>query len=119
MSKKMQEIKTLVSENVDVCKNGQISYVVHAFRAISMFVNGRMHMIKIKCLKNLMNFKMRPEMAPGRGQNRLQGSLSAKNFFFRPEGCSNKPNAVPISRSIWKEVLLFLIPHESQSIDAF
>ena len=30
---------------------------------------------------------------PGRGQNRSRGSPSSKNFFFRPEGYSNKPNA--------------------------
>ena len=29
----------------------------------------------------------------GLGKNRSRGSLSSTNFFFRPEGYSNKPNA--------------------------
>ena len=35
------------------------------------------------------------------------GSPSSTNFFFRPEGYSNKPNANQWSRSIWDEVLFF------------
>ena len=34
--------------------------------------------------------QIRPWADPGRGQNRSQGSPSSKNFFFRPEGFSNK-----------------------------
>ena len=30
---------------------------------------------------------------PVRGKNRSRGSTSSRNFFFRPEGYSNKPNA--------------------------
>ena len=30
---------------------------------------------------------------PGWGKNRSRGSPSSTNFFFRPEGYSNKPNA--------------------------
>ena len=37
--------------------------------------------------------KIRPGADLGRGKNRSRGSPSSKNFFFRPEGCSNKPNA--------------------------
>ena len=45
-----------------------------------------------------------------------RGSPSSTNFFFRLEDCSNKPNA---SRSMWEEVLLFLVPFRSQIFDAF
>ena len=34
-----------------------------------------------------------PGANPGRGQNRSRGSPSSRNFFFRPEGYSDKPNA--------------------------
>ena len=34
-----------------------------------------------------------PGADPGRGKNRSGGSPSSGNFFFRPEGYSNKPNA--------------------------
>ena len=34
-----------------------------------------------------------PGADPGRGKNRSQGSPSLRNFFFRPEDYSNKPNA--------------------------
>ena len=37
--------------------------------------------------------QIRPGADPGRGQNRSRGSPFSKNFFFRPEGYSNKPNA--------------------------
>ena len=37
--------------------------------------------------------QIRPGADPGRGKNRSRGSPSSKNFFFRPEGYSNKPNA--------------------------
>ena len=37
--------------------------------------------------------QIRPGVDPGRGKNRSQGSPSLGNFFFRPEGHSNKPNA--------------------------
>ena len=48
-----------------------------------------------------------------------RGSPSSKNFFFRPEGYSNKPNAKLWSRSICEEVLLFLVSFGSQIFDAF
>ena len=47
------------------------------------------------------------------------GSPSSKYFCFRPERYSNKPNAYQWSRSIWKEVLLFLVSSGSQIFDAF
>ena len=47
------------------------------------------------------------------------GSPSFRNFFFRPEGYSDKPNAYQWSRSMWEEVLLFLVPFRSQIFDAF
>ena len=34
-----------------------------------------------------------PGADPGRGKNRSQGSPSLRNFFFRPEDYSTKPNA--------------------------
>ena len=37
--------------------------------------------------------QIRPGEDPGRGKNRSRGSPSSGNFFFRPEGYSNKPNA--------------------------
>ena len=37
--------------------------------------------------------QIRPGADPGRGKNRSGGSPSSGNFFFRPEGYSNKPNA--------------------------
>ena len=37
--------------------------------------------------------QIRTGVDPGRGKNRLRGSPSSKNFFFRPEGYSNNPNA--------------------------
>ena len=37
--------------------------------------------------------QIRPGADPGRGKNRSRGSPSSGNFFFRPEGYSNKPNA--------------------------
>ena len=55
--------------------------------------------------------------AQGRGQNRSWGSSSSNNFFFRPEGFSNKPNAYDLAA--WGEVfLLLLVPFKIQ-IDAF
>ena len=47
------------------------------------------------------------------------GSPSSTNFFFRLEGYSNKPNEWQWSRSIWDEVLFFLVPFRSQIFDAF
>ena len=49
------------------------------------------------------------------GQRR---TLFPKNFF-RPKGYGNKPNAKQLSRSIWEEVLLFLVSLRSQIFDAF
>ena len=37
--------------------------------------------------------QIHPGADPGRGQIRSGGSPSSKNFFFRLEGYSNKPNA--------------------------
>ena len=37
--------------------------------------------------------QIRPGADPGWGKNRSRGSPSSGNFFFRPEGYSNKPNA--------------------------
>ena len=37
--------------------------------------------------------QIHPGANPGRGQNRSRGSPSARNFFFIPEGYSDKPNA--------------------------
>ena len=37
--------------------------------------------------------QIRPGADPGRGKNGSRGSPSSGNFFFRPEGYSNKPNA--------------------------
>ena len=37
--------------------------------------------------------QINPGLDPGRGKIRLWGSPSLKNFFFRLEGYSNKPNA--------------------------
>ena len=36
--------------------------------------------------------QIRPGADPGRGKNRSRGSPPSRNFFFRPEGYSNKPN---------------------------
>ena len=71
-------------------------------------------------LQALLFFGQRRQgVDPGRGQNRSRGSPSSKNFFFRPESYSNKPNAYQWSRSIWKEVLLFLVSFGSQIFDVF
>ena len=61
---------------------------------------------------------------PSRGgsrrcKNRSRGSPSSRNFFFRLEGYSNKPNTKQWYRSIWEEVLLFFFPFRSQIFDAF
>ena len=37
--------------------------------------------------------QIRPGADPGRGKNRSRGSPSSGNFFFRPEGYRDKPNA--------------------------
>ena len=37
--------------------------------------------------------QIRPGADPGRGKNKSRGSPSSKNFFFRPEGYNDKPNA--------------------------
>ena len=63
--------------------------------------------------------QIRPGADPGRGKNRSRGSPSSGNFFFRPEGYSNKPNAKQWSRNMWEEVLLFLVPFRIQIFDAF
>ena len=63
--------------------------------------------------------QIHPGADPGRGQNRSQGSPSSRNFFLRPEGYSDKPNGQQWSRSMWEEVLLFLVPFRSQIFDAF
>ena len=63
--------------------------------------------------------QIRPWADPGRGQNRSWVSPSSKNFFFRPEGYSNKPNAQQWSKSMWEEVLLYLVSFGSQIFDAF
>ena len=36
--------------------------------------------------------QIRPGVDPGRGKNRSRGSPSSRNFFFRLEGYSDKPN---------------------------
>ena len=41
-----------------------------------------------------------------------------KKNFFRTEGYSNKQNAWQWFRSMWEEVLLFLVPFRSQIFDA-
>ena len=38
------------------------------------------------------------------------GVPSAKDFFFRLEGYSHKPNAWQWSKSMWEKALLFLVP---------
>ena len=48
--------------------------------------------------------QIRPGADPGRGQNRSRGSPFSKNFFFRPEGYSNKPNA-----SQWSRIFIYLL----------
>ena len=47
------------------------------------------------------------------------GPLFQKNFFFRPKGNINKPNAQQWSKSMWEQVLLFLAPFGIQNFDAF
>ena len=55
-------------------------------------------------------------------QGRVQGGAkigqwglpSQKDFFFRFEGYSNKPNTWEWSKSIWEEAFLFLVPFWSQ-----
>ena len=59
-----------------------------------------------------------PGADPGPGKNRSWGSPSSRNFF-RPEGYSDKPNSWQWPRSMWEEVLLFLVPFRSQIFDAF
>ena len=53
-----------------------------------------------------------PRADPGRAK--IRGSPSSRNFFFRPEGYSDKPNAYQWSRIMWEEVLLFLVPFRGQ-----
>ena len=60
-----------------------------------------------------------PGADPGRGKNGSRGSPSSRNFFFKPEGYSNKPNAWQWLGSMLEEVLLFLFPFRSQIFDAF
>ena len=55
-------------------------------------------------------------------QGQLQGGAKIghglpffNELFFRPEGYSNKPNAKQGLRSMWDEVLLFLVPFRSQN----
>ena len=36
--------------------------------------------------------QIRPGADLGRGKNRSRGSLSSRNFFFKPDGYSDKPN---------------------------
>ena len=48
-------------------------------------------MVPYKCC--LFFSQIRPGVDPGRGKNRSRGSPSLRNFFFRPEGYSNKLNA--------------------------
>ena len=55
----------------------------------------------------------------GRAKKGHGGSTSPKNFFFKLEGYSNKPNAKQLSTSIWEEVLLFLVSFRSKIFDAF
>ena len=47
------------------------------------------------------------------------GVPSPKDFFFRLEGYSNKPNAWQWSKSLWEEALLVLVPFWSQIFDTF
>ena len=47
------------------------------------------------------------------------GSPSSKNFFSRPEGYSNKPNAQQWSKSMWEQVLMCMAPFGSQIFDDF
>ena len=64
--------------------------------------------------------QMRPGADPGRGKIWSKGGpVLYKTFFFRPEGYSNKPIAKQVSRSIWEEVLLFLVSFGIQIFDAF
>ena len=42
-----------------------------------------------------------------------------KYFFYRPEGYSNKPKAKQWFKSLWEEMLLFLVPYRSQMFDKF
>ena len=60
-------------------------------------------------------------------QGRIQGGAkigqwgfhSQKDFFFRVEGYSNKPNTWQWSKSKWEVALLFLVPFWSQIFYAF
>ena len=79
------------------------------------------HLVGMKYSRSLTSVVViRPDPPlQGRGKNRSRGSPSLRNFFFRPEGYSNKPNALQWSRSMWEEVLLFLVPFRSQIFDEF
>ena len=74
-------------------------------------------MVPYKCC--CFSARSPPGADPGRGQNRSRGSPSSRNFFFRLEGYSNKPNAKQWSNSMWEEVLFLLVPFGSQIFDAF
>ena len=47
------------------------------------------------------------------------GSPSSKNFLFRTKGYIIEPNAYQWSRSIWEEVLFFLVSFWSKIFNAF
>ena len=47
------------------------------------------------------------------------GSPSSKNFFFRSEGYSNKPNAWQWSKNMWEEVCYFWFHSEVKFLTRF
>ena len=75
------------------------------------------NLIGMKYSWSLTSVVFRPDPPDGTKIGHM-GSPSLSSFF-RPEGYSNKPNAKQWSRSMWEEVLLFLVPFWSPILDAF
>ena len=63
------------------------------------------------------------QIRPGVDQRRAKvghgGPILQKNFFFRLEGYSNKPNAYQWTRTMWEEVLLFWSHTEVEYLTRF
>ena len=70
-------------------------------------------------VRKTLHFELLLQKDPGRGKNWSEGYSPLRIFFFWLDSHSNKPNAQKLSKSMWDEVLLFLVPFRSQIFDAF
>ena len=61
----------------------------------------------------------RPGANPGWGQNRSRGVPFFKKLLLQTGRLQRQTKCIAVTRSMWEEVLLLLVPFRSQIFDAF